>query len=86
VGAILSGENKHLLWAPPGVAHGFYVLSERAEVTYKTTDYYAPEWERTLLWSDPELGIAWPLAENGMPLLSAKDAQGKPLGQAELFD
>ena len=86
VGAILSGENKHLLWAPPGVAHGFYVLSDRAEVTYKTTDYYAAEWERTLLWNDPDLRIEWPLAENEMPLLSEKDAQGKPLAQAELFN
>lgn len=82
-GMVLSAENKHLAWIPPGFAHGFYVLSEVAEFIYKTTEYYAPEHERCLLWNDPELNIAWPLA--GEPLLSDKDRQGVPLGQAEVY-
>ena len=86
VGAILSGDNKRLLWVPPGFAHGFLVLSERAEVTYKTTDYYASEWERTLLWNDPKLAIEWPLVGNEAPLLSEKDAHGRLLAEADLFD
>jgi dTDP-4-dehydrorhamnose 3,5-epimerase len=85
-GIRLSAENKRQLWIPPGFAHGFYVLSPWAEVVYKTTDYYAPEWERTLLWNDPELGIDWPLIEGQPPLLSTKDAQGKPLRDAEVFE
>jgi len=85
VGVTLSGVNKRLLWVPPGFAHGFYVLGEWAEVTYKTTDYYAAEWERTLLWNDPALGITWPLQDNDAPLLSDKDAKGKPLSEAEVF-
>ena len=86
VAARLSSENKLQMWIPPGFAHGFYVLSEWAEVVYKATDYYAPEWERTLLWNDPALHIEWPLDGNHPPILSAKDAQGKPLSQAETFD
>lgn len=82
-GMRLSAENKLLIWIPPGFAHGFYVLSETAECTYKTTDYYAPEQERCLLWNDPALNIAWPLA--GEPLLSDKDRLGIPLGQAEVY-
>lgn len=82
----LSAENKLQLWIPPGFAHGFYVLSEWAEVFYKATDYYAPQWERTLLWNDPVLGIEWPLIEGQPPLLSGKDLQGRPLKSAELFD
>lgn len=82
-GIHLSAENKRLLWIPPGFAHGFYVLSEAAEFLYKTTEYYAPEHERSLLWNDPDLNIAWPLA--GAPLLSDKDRQGVPLGQAEVY-
>jgi dTDP-4-dehydrorhamnose 3,5-epimerase len=85
VGAVLSAENKRLVWVPPGFAHGFYVLSEWAELLYKATNYYAPEWERTLLWDDPSLGIAWPLMEGIPLLLSAKDQQGIPLAQAEIF-
>ncbi len=85
VGVRLSAENRHQLWIPPGFAHGFYVLSERAEVLYKVTDYYAPEWERTLLWNDPQLGIAWPLLDGTNPLLSQKDASGKPLSEAEVY-
>lgn len=83
VGVHLSAENKRQLWVPEGFAHGFLVLSEYAEFLYKTTDYYAPEHERSLLWNDPELGIEWPFDEP--PQLSAKDIAGKPLSQAELF-
>ena len=86
VGAILSAENKHQLWVPPGFAHGFYVMSERAEILYKATDYYAPQWERSLLWNDPALGIDWPLAAGGAPILSGKDAQGLLLTHAEIYD
>ncbi len=84
VGMNLSAENKTMLWIPPGFAHGFYVLSEQAEVLYKATDYYAPQWERTLLWSDPVIGIRWP--DGLKPLVSPKDAAGVPFSQAELFD
>lgn len=79
----LSAENHRMMWVPPGFAHGFLVLSERAEFLYKATDYYAPEHERTLLWNDPALAIAWPL--EGEPLLKPKDAAGTPLAQAETF-
>jgi dTDP-4-dehydrorhamnose 3,5-epimerase len=83
VGDLLSAENHRMLWVPPGFAHGFYVTSERAEVLYKATDYYAPQWERSLLWNDPALGITWPL--QGTPTLSAKDIVGAPLTNAEVF-
>ena len=83
VGTILSGDNKHQLWVPPGFAHGFYVLSESAEFFYKCSDYYAPEHERTLRWDDADLKIEWPL--QGAPLLSPKDQQGKPLADADCF-
>lgn len=86
VGTSLSAQNKHQLWIPPGFAHGFYVISEWAEVLYKTTDFYAPAWERTIRWNDPALGITWPLKAEQPPILSAKDAQGKTLQEAELFD
>lgn len=79
----LSAENHRQLWIPPGFAHGFLVTSESADFTYKTTDYYAPEHERTVLWNDPALAIAWPL--QGEPLLSAKDKAGIPLAQAETY-
>lgn len=80
----LSAGNRRMLWVPEGFAHGFLVTSERAEFLYKTTDYYAPEHERSLLWNDPALGIPWPLA--GMePQLKAKDAAGTPLGEADTF-
>jgi len=85
-GEYLSAENRRQLWIPARFAHGFYVLSDWAEVVYKTTDYYAPQWERTLLWDDPVLGIAWPLIDGQPPQLSAKDAQGKPLQEAEVYD
>ncbi|MDW8468758.1 MAG: dTDP-4-dehydrorhamnose 3,5-epimerase [Burkholderiales bacterium] len=79
----LSAESKRMLWIPPGFAHGFLVLSEAADVLYKTTDYYAPEDERTLAWDDPALAIPWPLA--GAPLLSEKDRRGVRLAEAEVF-
>ena len=82
----LSSMNKLQVWIPPGFAHGFYVLSEWAEVIYKATDYYAPQWERTLLWNDPELAIPWPLMNNQPPLLSAKDSTGLLFRQAEVYE
>jgi dTDP-4-dehydrorhamnose 3,5-epimerase len=86
VGVCISADNKFQLWIPPGFAHGYYVLSEWAEVTYKVTDYYAPEWERTLLWNDSQIAIEWPFPEGLQPVLSPKDRSGLPLSQAELFD
>ena len=83
-GLSLSAENRRMLWVPEGFAHGFLVLSETAEFLYKTTDYYAPEHERSLLWNDPALGIEWPL-EGREPVLKPKDASGTPLAQAETF-
>jgi len=81
VGEILSADNKRQLWVPPGLAHGFLVLSDTAEFLYKTTDYYAPEHERCIAWNDPTLGIAWP-ALSVEPNLSAKDAAGLLLQDA----
>ena len=81
----LSEDNHRQLWVPPGFAHGFVVLSEMAEFLYKTTDYYAPAFERCIAWDDPTLAIDWKLSGR-QPLLSAKDAQGRPLATAELFD
>ena len=86
IGVVLSADNKRQLWVPPGFAHGFYVLSEWSEISYKTTDYYAPRWERSLLWSDPDIGIEWPLLPDVKPLLSARDQQAKKLADADLFD
>lgn len=80
----LSAENKRMLWIPEGFAHGFVVRSEAAEMLYKTTDYWHPEHERCIRWDDPDLAIAWELSE--APMLSAKDAQGRWLKEAELFD
>ena len=80
----LSAENKKMMWIPVGLAHGFAVLSEYADFLYKATDYWAPQYERTLLWNDPGLAIAWPLA--GEPILAAKDRAGKRLADAEVFD
>ncbi len=75
VGAQLSEDNQHQLWVPPGFAHGFVVLSESADFLYKTTDYYAPQHERSIAWNDPSIGISWPaLAQGQQPLLSAKDS------------
>ncbi len=86
VGTDLSAQNKFQVWIPPGFAHGFYVLSEWAELLYKATDFYAPKWERTLIWNDPEVGIDWPLIEDQQPILLAKDAEGDRLHNADLFD
>ncbi len=86
VGVYLSPHNRSQLWIPPGFAHGFYVLSEWAEIRYKATDFYSPEWERTLLYSDQEVGIKWPFPDNQPLVLSARDAEGKTLSEAEVFD
>jgi len=83
VGVMLSAQNKLSMWVPPGFAHGFAVVSETADFLYKTTDYWYPAHERTLLWNDPALGIAWPLA--GVPTIAAKDAAGFPLAAAETY-
>ncbi|NOS98667.1 MAG: dTDP-4-dehydrorhamnose 3,5-epimerase [Methylotenera sp.] len=83
VGVELSAENKRMLWVPKGFAHGFVVLSETAEFLYKTTDYYAPEFERSIAWNDPTINIQWPI--QGAPTLSAKDQQAKLLTEAEVF-
>jgi dTDP-4-dehydrorhamnose 3,5-epimerase len=85
VGVTLSAASHQQLWVPPGFAHGFFVLSDWAEINYKVTDFYDPGSERTLLWNDAEIGIHWPLRDGQNPLLSPKDAQGLPLSQAELF-
>ncbi|MNC88703.1 dTDP-4-dehydrorhamnose 3,5-epimerase [compost metagenome] len=79
----LSAANHRQLWVPEGFAHGFVVLSEFAEFLYKTTDYYAPEHERSIAWNDPDIGIQWPL--DGAPVLSARDREGKSLKEADLF-
>ncbi len=84
VGVTLSADNKKQLWVPEGFAHGFVVLTETAEFLYKTTDFYAPEYERSILWNDPLIGIDWPF--EGEPKLAAKDAQSVTLGEAETFD
>lgn len=85
VGEILSERNKRQLWVPPGFGHGFVVLSETAEFLYKTTDYYAPEHERCVVWNDPTLAIEWPL-DGAVPLLSGKDSAGLAFLQADMFD
>ncbi|MGD1899627.1 MAG: dTDP-4-dehydrorhamnose 3,5-epimerase [Phormidesmis sp.] len=85
VGKILSAENKKQLWIPPGFAHGFYVLSEVADVLYKATDFYSPTHERSIVWNDPDLRIGWPTAGQA-PILSGKDAEGDLLASADLFD
>jgi dTDP-4-dehydrorhamnose 3,5-epimerase len=84
MGTVLSAENKRLLWIPEGFAHGFLVTSDVAETVYKATDYYAPEHERSLLWNDPAVGIAWPLTAE--PTLSAKDLAGRRLVDCDVFD
>jgi dTDP-4-dehydrorhamnose 3,5-epimerase len=82
-GRILNEDNKQMLWIPAGFGHGFLVLSPVAEVLYKATDFYAPQGERSILWSDARIGIQWP--DVGTPILSAKDAAGKALDEAEVF-
>ncbi|GCA78802.1 dTDP-4-dehydrorhamnose 3,5-epimerase [Microcystis aeruginosa] len=83
VGCILSAENKRIFWVPEGFAHGFLVLSERAEFLYKTTNYYYPQYEKTILWNDADLGIDWPLETP--PILSPKDQAGQPFKSVEVF-
>jgi dTDP-4-dehydrorhamnose 3,5-epimerase len=83
VGCVLSAENNKQLWIPPGFAHGFVVLTDSAEFLYKTTDYWYPEYERSLLWNDPEVGVQWPI--DFEPELAAKDAMGKLLKDADVF-
>ena len=85
-GFYLSAENRHQVWIPAGYAHGYYVVSEWAELVYKATDYYAPEWERTLLWNDPDLAISWPIPQDKQPILSAKDRTGTPFASAETYE
>ena len=85
VGYELSAENHHMLWVPPGFAHGFYVMSDTAEFVYKCTDYYAPEFERSLAWNDPTVGIEWPIQDGATPLLSDKDAKGDLFEEADAF-
>ena len=84
VGVELSAENKRQLWVPPGFAHGFVVISDTAEFLYKTTDYWYPEYERSLLWCDATVGVQWPL--EGEPKLAAKDAAGKVFAEADTFE
>lgn len=86
VGVFLSEQNKNQLWIPAGFAHGFYVISEAAEVTYKVDDLYAPEWERCILWNDPEIGIEWPIQPRSIPFMSQKDLEALPLRDADLFE
>lgn len=86
VGIILSSHNKLQLWIPPGFAHGFYTLSKWAAVTYKLTDLYSAEYERTMLWSDEHLAIDWPLIKSKPPILSERDANGIPFEKAEVFE
>jgi dTDP-4-dehydrorhamnose 3,5-epimerase len=85
VGEILSADNNKMLWIPPEFAHGFLVLSEWADVLYKTTDYYSPEWGRTLIWDDPTVAIRWPIPAGEVPILSSKDASGAQLEAAEYY-
>jgi dTDP-4-dehydrorhamnose 3,5-epimerase len=85
-GVELSAENRRILWAPPGVAHGFVSLQEGTQFVYKCTEFYAPELERSLLWNDPEVGIEWPsFPGTGKPTLSQKDMDGLPLAQCETY-
>jgi dTDP-4-dehydrorhamnose 3,5-epimerase len=85
VGVLLSDENHHILWVPPGFAHGFVVLSESADFLYRCTDFYAPQYERSILWNDPDLGVKWPVPAGAEPLLSSKDAAAKRFREAEVF-
>ncbi len=83
--AVLSAENKQMFWVPEGFAHGFYVMSDEAEFVYKCTDYYAPEYERSILWNDSKIDIDWPLINNEPPELSSKDENAEHLENAEVF-
>lgn len=89
-GCRLSAANRMMMWVPPGFAHGFLVLSERAEVLYKTTDYYGPQFERSIAWNDPQVGIDWPMADVhpsavARPVLSARDLAGRPLADSDTY-
>jgi dTDP-4-dehydrorhamnose 3,5-epimerase len=86
VGITLSAQNKNQVWVPPGFAHGFYVVSEWAEVLYKASDFYDPEAERTILWNDSTLNIQWPVHQDQSPTLSSKDLAGKLFAEAEVFE
>jgi dTDP-4-dehydrorhamnose 3,5-epimerase len=85
VGVVLSDTNRHMLWAPPGFAHGYLALSDEIDFVYKCTDYYAPEHERAIRWDDPDLGIRWPLPADVTPILSGKDAVAPLFGHAETY-
>lgn len=85
-GVLLSESNKRQLWVPPGFAHGFYVVSESADFQYKCTDYYLPEYERSLAWNDPAVGIDWPITKGSEPQLAVKDAAGLSLNQCDTYD
>jgi len=84
-GVTLSEQNRRMFWVPPGMAHGFYVMSASADFQYKCTTYYAPEFERSLQWDDPAVGIEWPLVDATAPLLSDKDRQCPPLAELEVY-
>jgi dTDP-4-dehydrorhamnose 3,5-epimerase len=84
-GTILSEDNKNMLWVPPGFAHGFYVISQKAEFVYKCTEYYAPEHERSILWNDSSINIDWPIITGTSPILSEKDEAASYLKNAEVF-
>jgi dTDP-4-dehydrorhamnose 3,5-epimerase len=86
IGAWLSAESKRMLWVPPGFAHGFYVVSEWAEVLYKATDYYDQTAERCIRWDDPTINVAWPIASGKLPILSPKDLAGKQFLEAEVYE
>jgi dTDP-4-dehydrorhamnose 3,5-epimerase len=86
VGRRISAQNRLMLWAPPGFAHGFYVISESADFLYKCTDYYAPEFERVLAWDDRDIGIEWPIVGGTAPQLLERDARGVRLTEAEVFE
>lgn len=83
VGVELSAENHHMLWVPPGFAHGYLALTDEVDFLYKCTDYYAPEHERVIRWDDPQIGVEWPLPAGVQPKLAARDAQGTPFASAE---
>lgn len=86
VGELLTEKNRKSMWVPPGFAHGFYVLSDTAEFVYKCTDYYMPEYERSIRWDDPNIAIDWPLLDGSSPVLSAKDEAAKVFSEAEYFE
>jgi dTDP-4-dehydrorhamnose 3,5-epimerase len=85
VGATLSAENRHMLWVPPGFAHGYLVLSDHADFLYKVTDFWAPTHERAIRWNDPDIGVKWPLAHGTEPVVSGKDADAPGFRDAEVY-